>query len=106
MAREYFGITVTLAAANTAYHLLGLLRAIEPDCPATAREVLIQSPRTNAAAIIGIGDANISALRRGYVLEALDSRTYRSNLQNVRVAGRYVWSDTQNVTLHVEVETA
>jgi hypothetical protein len=106
MAREYFGITVTLALANTRYHLLDLLRVIDPNCPATARELTIQSPRANANAIIGVGDAEITAARRAYDLEAMDSKTYRSNIQNVRVAGRYVWSDTQAVTLNVEIETA
>lgn len=106
METQYIGITVTLAAANARYDLLALLRTIDANCPATARELTIQSPRANANAIIGVGDAAITAARRAYDLEAMDSKTYRSNIQNVRVAGRYVWSDTQAVTLNVEIETA
>lgn len=106
MDKTYVAVTVTLAAANTRYNLLDLIRAIEPTCPATAREFTLQAPRGNAAAVIGVGDAAISAVRRAYNLESLDSRTYRSNLQNIGLGNKYLWSDTPGVTLNVEVEVA
>jgi hypothetical protein len=76
---NYFGITITLAA-NTTTNLLNALRAIEPDCPATAREVTLQNDVTSPQALF-IGDAKVasSPQRCGYELGLGDTKTYRSS---------------------------
>jgi len=106
MDLQYVAVTVTLVAANTPYHLLDLLRAIEPNCPTAARQLCLQSDWGNGNAVVSVGDAHIGAGRRGYTLVAGDSRVYTSNLKNVRVANRYLRSDTPGALINVELETA
>jgi len=98
----YVAATVTLTAANTNYSLLALLQAIEPNCPPTAREVVIQSHSGNGSAVL-VGDANLTALRCGYELGVGQSRTYRSGIQHVLIGSLFARSAGAAQKLNVEV---
>ncbi len=87
---QYFGISVTLTPTSAGQNLLQLLQAVDANVPATVRELTIQC---NSIASISIGDALISATRRGYTLNVGDTKTYRSSsVQDVPVGAIYVFS--------------
>ena len=86
---QYFGISVTLTA-TTAQNLLALLRAVDQNVPATARELTVQC---DSVAAVSVGDASISSSRRGYTLQVGDSETYRSgSVQDVPIGALYTYS--------------
>lgn len=106
-------VLVNLASANTNYNLLALVNAIlatTAECPGMAREVNIQAnPGIDGAAgntkSVLIGDAELSATRFGYLLNAGDARLYRGTLNNVDVGSIYVRSSGTNQKLAVEIVT-
>lgn len=105
-SKAYVAVQVTLAAKDTNYHLLDLITEIDGNCPPTARELTIQAPKTNDDGVIKVGDAQLADGRVGYELGATDSRTYRSNLQNVLLGSIYVRGSDDGLKLNVEVMAA
>lgn len=102
--QAYLGITVTLTTADTNYNLLTLLQAVDPTCPPTARELIVQSSRANAGgSYINVGDGSMGASRCGYELAVRESRTYRSNKQDVFLGAMYVRPSANGLVLNVEV---
>ena len=96
---QYFGISVTLTPASTGQNLLTLLRAVDPNVPATVRELTVQ---VQSVAAVDVGDASISSSRRGYELQVGDSKTYRSSaVQDVPVGALYLFS-TDVAVVNVE----
>ena len=87
---QYFGISVTLTPASSGQNLFALLQAVEANVPATCRELTIQA---QSIAAVDVGDASISATRRGYELQVGDSKTYRSSaVQDVPIGAIYLFS--------------
>lgn len=87
---QYFGISVTLTPAVTGQNLLTLLQAVDPNVPATCRELTVQ---VQSVGPVDVGDASISSTRRGYELQVGDSKTYRSSaVQDVPIGALYLFS--------------
>jgi hypothetical protein len=92
---QFFGIQITLAT-STATSLLTALRAVDPNIPATVREITIQAD----VAVVGtllIGDASISASRYGVALISTASLnpflSLRSaSVQDVPIGAIYLFS--------------
>ena len=78
----YVAVTLTLTTETNFYNLATLLAAVEDLTLERnhAQELLIQAKSTNTG-VVGVGDADIDANRRGYELTAGDSRTYRTGIQ-------------------------
>jgi len=78
----YVAVTLTLTTASEFYNLATLLAAVSGLTLERnhAQELLIQAKSTNTG-VVAVGDASISATRRGYELTSGDSRTYRTGLQ-------------------------
>lgn len=98
----YLGISITLTALNTNYSLRALLKAIDVDVD-SARELQIQSDSGNGAAVISVGDINMSATRRAYKLTTGTSRYYRSISDNLPIGAIYLRSDTNGSVVNVEM---
>jgi hypothetical protein len=109
--RSYYGVQVTLTSADTNYEIYTLVEAIvtvatnPSDAPGACREFNIQSdPGNDGSNPILVGDSELSATRYGYSLSAGDSRVYRSDINNVQVAGKYVRSHASGQKLNVEID--
>lgn len=101
--RPFWLGTVTLAAANTNYHIIDLVNALTSlssvgaIVPGTARELLIMgfpdidSSGGNTNDVL-IGDANLSTTNFGFVLPKGANVVFRSNFDNVQLAGMYARS--------------
>jgi len=78
----YVAVTLTLTTASEFYNLATLLAAVSGLTLERnhAQELLIQAKSTNTG-VVAVGDASISATRRGYELTSGDSRTYRTGIQ-------------------------
>ncbi len=107
MTASYVGITVTLAAQNTAYNLLALIRAAqgatEPECPSACANYAIQVE--TAGAVVSIGDGLLSSSRRGYKIRAGDFGGHGQSWQNIPFGQVYVLSDTNDTDLNIEVQS-
>ena len=104
---NYVAVQITLTLADTNYNVLALVRAVEEACPASARELCLESDKANdAASKIMIGDSNLSGTRYGYQLSPGDSRTYRAMVQNVPFGVLYARSASAGLKLNVEVMAA
>ncbi|MCE5309628.1 MAG: hypothetical protein LLG20_18495 [Acidobacteriales bacterium] len=80
--KPFVGVTHTFADANR-INLMALIRAIEPNCPGTGREVMIQVDPLSPAGSVLVGDDHVTfagagvAQRCAYHLQKGDSRPYR-----------------------------
>ena len=80
---------LTLAAANMAYRLDDLIKAINSIEKSSFREMLIQADFNNTEAVLG-GDASIAETRYGYTLtKDLPPRLYHSEQSNVGTLDKY-----------------
>lgn len=110
----FVSITITLTTAtltNIRTAINAALASANQECPGIAREVNIQShpgiggSGANTSDIL-IGDANMSATRRGYVLVVGASRLYRCGSVNaVDVGQLYAISAGVDQKLNIEVMT-
>lgn len=101
--KSYVALQVNITPATTALNLLALMRAVDASCPGTCRELTVQIDPDTPACKVKIGDANLAVGRYGYMLIPTASRTYRSVCEDVLIADLWVWSDTNNTKLNVEV---
>jgi hypothetical protein len=102
---SYFGITVTLPTAGTAYSLLVLLQAVDSKAPGSCRDLSIQV-HSSSPGNIAVGDASLGASRRGASMSVGESRTYTSagsGVRGVAVGDKLVMGDANNSLLNVEV---
>jgi hypothetical protein len=90
-------VQVTLAAADTNYELLALVRALEPGYIDNG-EVTIQADPLNAVDVL-VGDSSLSAVRFGLALASGQGRSYsRGGLY-----GRYVRASAAAQKLNIEI---
>jgi hypothetical protein len=105
VSAPFVGITVTLAAQNTAYNLLALVRAAqeatEHPCPSACTSFAIQVE--TASTVVSIGDGLLSTTRRGYKIRPGDFGGHGRAWQNIPFGHVYVLSDTDNTVLNIEV---
>lgn len=102
--KNLVGVQVTLPLADTNYNLFTLLSAVDPECPAAAKDLTIQYDKDNTVDVL-VGDANLAAGRFGYRLDstsggkvyARSSRDFPVSLVWVRAVG------AANQKLNVEV---
>lgn len=103
---NYVAVQITLTSANQNYNVLVEVQKVVANCPATARELAIQSASGNTGIVL-IGDAALSATRFGVELVAAgDARVYGSVHQNVQVGTKWVRSATAGQKVNVEIEAA
>lgn len=99
---SYLGISVTLTNADQNYSLLTLLKAVDAEV-FSARELQIQSDAANGAAVIAVGDINMSASRRAYKLTTGSSRYYRSIADDLPLAGIFLRSTLAGSVVNIEL---
>src|SRR6266567_4231741 len=118
--RNYVGVTVTLAAANTNYNLLALVNAIlaaetgtdnTSQCSGMARSVNLQAyPGIEGTGIntndILVGDAFLSTTRIGYILNPGGAFHDSTHMNNVNVGDIYVRSAGTSQKINVTVVLA
>lgn len=76
------GFQVTLTLADTNYHLIDLVRAIDADFKDVATKVSLQTDDENSGTIL-IGDVNLSATRFGAELNVTDSMAVGNSVRGV-----------------------
>jgi len=119
MRRNYVGVTVTLATANTKYSLLALINAIlaaetgrdnTSQCPAMCRSLVLQayagidSSGGNSNDIL-VGDGLLSTTRIGFILSSAGGVfNDQCTIDNVNVGDVYVQSAGTNQKLNVMVQ--
>lgn len=94
---------VTLTTADTKYSLWSLLTAIDATIPTHCNELVLQADESNVAALVRIGNVNLSTTRYGYTLLAGASRTYVSRSQQVDMQDIYLLADTNGAKVSVEI---
>lgn len=92
----YSGITVTLPAATVKANLLTLLRAIDPHCPSTCRELNIQFDplQDGASGALLIGDSQVkvtAAQRCGISILVGGSQHYGAGAESRQVYISNIW---------------
>lgn len=108
MATDLNCMQLTLTSAATAYNLHTLMAAIDTDIPIRACEVVIQADSANAA-VVYVGDENISATRFGYAFAAggTTSALVLGNSRSVvSLKSIYFWSVGAAGKVNVTVLTA
>ena len=96
------GITVTLTTASTVYNLATLIAAIDGNASNHFRRLQIQSDPANASSNIYVGDANVSATRKGYVMLPGDYGPAESDqVPSLSTLDTYLVSDTSGVKVNV-----
>lgn len=115
--RALVSITVTLTTANTNYSIYELIEAaalaesVPYEIPSACRELSIQShpgidgTGANTKDIL-MGDSELSTTRIGYVLNVGGSRTLRSTIGNVNLAGTYARSSGAGQKLNLDIQAA
>lgn len=98
------GLTLTLASNGTAYNLLALIRAISgyANTHPTVRELTLTGGKDNMASLIYVGGSDVTSTNYGEVLQAGQSTTYRSTLNDISMADRWVVSNGDDVELNVD----
>lgn len=102
--------TLTLTTQNTAYNLLTLLQAKDPDIVAQrivrCQFLLIQMDSSLGSGTVYIGNANVSTTEYGSFLVALQSESIPSVDANLIILSSiYLFSDTASVTFHITFVT-
>jgi len=98
----YHGLTITIANANTNYNLLQLVRAVRPEAPALAREVIITASPENSADIL-IGDETLSATNYGVRLAPGDALVHRTVQPSVPLGGIWLRSSASNQKVSITI---
>ncbi len=88
------GITVTLTTSSTVYRLADLITAIDGNASNHFRRLQLQSDPANASSNIYVGDAAVSATRKGYVMLPGD-------YPSLSTLDTYLTSDTSGVKVNV-----
>lgn len=104
MSKALTSVSVVLVAANTAYNIAALVRAIDSGAPGSSKTLLLQNDPDNASNKISLGDSNLSTSRRGYKLALGDAREYPNG--NEFWTQVYALSSVAGVTLNVELAGA
>lgn len=98
------GYTVTLAAADTNYKLADLLTAIDSGITGGYSELILQSDQGNGAAVIRVGDVNLTDNRCAFKLNAGESRTRQLVVNGINLSEYYLRCNLAGKTVNVTLE--
>ena len=97
------GLTLTLVSNAVAYNLLALIQAVTgyANTHPTVRELTLVGGLGNAAAVVYVGGADVSTTNFGVSLIANQSTTYRSGLNDISMAEKWLISGGNDVDVNV-----
>ncbi len=95
---------VALTSANTNYHLVDLVKAIDANFVDRGEHITVQSDPGNASAKIRIGyDSNLSDTRFGRLLATSDVDTLPGPAGAYHLRGLYARSDTAGSKVNINI---
>lgn len=98
------GLTLTLASSAVAYNLLALIQAVAgyANQHPTVRELTLTGGVGNEAGLIYKGGSDVSSTNYGEQLQAGQSTTYRSTLNDISLGDIWVKGSVDAVELNVD----